>query len=551
MKENLLKSKILIVDDTPANIEVLESLLIHENFVNFISTTDSREVMDIYLKFEPDLILLDLNMPYLSGFEVMEQLMQLVNDKFYLPILVLTADASDHTKKKALETGASDFLSKPFDLVEVSLRIKNLLYTNFLYTQLRNHNEILENKVRERTLEIELTNNQLQLALKKAEAANKLKESFINNISHEIRTPLNGIIGFAHLMADESVSTEEKTMYAEIIQESSTRLINTITSFIDISLLNSGNIEISESDFLPEVLLFEIFDKYKSDFSVKNIHFQYDTSNIPENLMISADENLVGKVLEKLVENALKFTSEGQVITGADLENNEIVFFVKDTGVGISDEFKNRIFKGFNQENEELTRGFEGVGLGLGISKGLVDLMGGKIWYNSTKGKGSEFYFSIPLKIVNSEPGGSESELIKPKDKIKSKILVVEDDDINYYLIYFLLSNQNVELLHASDGLQAIEKFNENPDISVVLMDLKLPGLNGFDVTKKIKSINAQVPIIAVTSYSGIDDSQKALQAGCSDFIIKPVNKTVLFDVIGKYISLHELVPVIAGNIKH
>jgi two-component system, sensor histidine kinase and response regulator len=551
MKENLLKSKILIVDDTPANIEVLESLLIHENFVNFISTTDSREVMDIYLKFEPDLILLDLNMPYLSGFEVMEQLMQLVNDKFYLPILVLTADASDHTKKKALETGASDFLSKPFDLVEVSLRIKNLLYTNFLYTQLRNHNEILENKVRERTLEIELTNNQLQLALKKAEAANKLKESFINNISHEIRTPLNGIIGFAHLMADESVSTEEKTMYAEIIQESSTRLINTITSFIDISLLNSGNIEISESDFLPEVLLFEIFDKYKSDFSVKNIHFQYDTSNIPENLMISADENLVGKVLEKLVENALKFTSEGQVITGADLENNEIVFFVKDTGVGISDEFKNRIFKGFNQENEELTRGFEGVGLGLGISKGLVDLMGGKIWYNSTKGKGSEFYFSIPLKIINSEPGGFESELIKPKDKIKSKILVVEDDDINYYLIYFLLSNQNVELLHASDGLQAIEKFNENPDISVVLMDLKLPGLNGFDVTKKIKSINAQVPIIAVTSYSGIDDSQKALQAGCSDFIIKPVNKTVLFDVIGKYISLHELVPVIAGNIKH
>jgi two-component system, sensor histidine kinase and response regulator len=551
MKENLLKSKILIVDDTPANIEVLESLLIHENFVNFISTTDSREVMDIYLKFEPDLILLDLNMPYLSGFEVMEQLMQLVNDKFYLPILVLTADASDHTKKKALETGASDFLSKPFDLVEVSLRIKNLLYTNFLYTQLRNHNEILENKVRERTLEIELTNNQLQLALKKAEAANKLKESFINNISHEIRTPLNGIIGFAHLMADESVSTEEKTMYAEIIQESSTRLINTITSFIDISLLNSGNIEITESDFLPEVLLIEIFDKYKFDFSVKNIHFQYDTSNIPENLMISADENLIGKVLEKLVENALKFTSEGQVITGADLENNEIVFFVKDTGVGISDEFKNRIFKGFNQENEELTRGFEGVGLGLGISKGLVDLMGGKIWYNSTKGKGSEFYFSIPLKIVNSEPGGFESELIKPKDKIKSKILVVEDDDINYYLIYFLLSNQNVELLHASDGLQAIEKFNENPDISVVLMDLKLPVLNGFDVTKKIKSINAQVPIIAVTSYSGIDDSQKALQAGCSDFIIKPVNKTVLFDVIGKYISLHELVPVIAGNIKH
>jgi CheY-like chemotaxis protein len=544
MKEDLLKSKILIVDDTPANVEVLESLLTHENFGNFISTTDSREVMNLYLKFEPDLILLDLNMPYLSGFEVMEQLMQLINNKFYLPILVLTADASDHTRKKALEAGASDFLSKPFDLVEVSFRIKNLLYTNFLYTQLRNQNEILENKVRERTLEIELTNNQLQLALKKAEAANKLKESFINNISHEIRTPLNGIIGFAHLMADEFVSNEEKTMYAEIIQESSNRLINTITGFLDISLLNSGNIKISESDFLPEVLLVELFDKYKSDFSAKNIRFQLDTSNLPENLMISADENLVGKVMEKLVENAFKFTNEGQVITGANLENNEMVFFVKDTGVGISDEFKNRIFKGFNQENEALTRNFEGIGLGLGISKGLVDLMGGKIWYNSIKEKGSEFYFSIPLKIKNNEPLIDGNKPFKTTVNKKLKILVVEDDDINYYLIYFLLSNHNVELLHARDGLQAIERFTANPDISVVLMDLKLPVINGFEVTKKIKSINEQVPIIAVTSYSGLDDSQKALQAGCSDFMMKPVNKTVLFEVIGKYVELHEIVTV-------
>ena len=551
MNANLLKSKILIVDDTPANIEVLESLLAFENFENFLSTTDSREVMNLYLKFEPDLILLDLNMPYLTGFEVMEQLMQLVKGKFFLPILVLTADVSDQTKKKALSAGASDFLSKPFDLVEVSLRIKNLLYTNYLHNQLRNQNEILENKVRERTHELELTNNQLHTALIKAEAANKLKESFINNISHEVRTPLNGIIGFAHLMTDESVNREEKTMFAEIIQASSTRLIQTITGFIDISLLNSGNIEISESEFIPEVLLLEVFDKYKSDFDAKNIHFQVVTNKLPEKLMILADENLLGKVMEKLVENALKFTKEGQVITGAELENNEIVFFVKDTGVGISEDFKDRIFKGFNQENEELTRGFEGVGLGLGISKGLVDLMGGKIWYNSTKGTGSEFYFSIPLKIVNGNPGNIESESRKPIVNSKSKILVVEDDDMNYYLIYFLLSNHNVELIHARDGLQAINKFNENPDISVILMDLKLPIINGFDVTKKIRSINAQVPIIAVTSYSGIDDSQKALQSGCNDFIMKPVNKTVLFDVIGKYISLHELIPVKGLNVKH
>jgi CheY-like chemotaxis protein len=191
-----------------------------------------------------------------------------------------------------------------------------------------------------------------------------------------------------------------------------------------------------------------------------------------------------------------------------------------------------------------LTRCFEGMGIGLGISKGLVDLMGGKIWYNSVKEKGSEFYFSIPVKIKNIEPVIDGIKPVKTFVNNKLKILVVEDDDINFYLIYFLLSNHNVELLHARDGLKAIETFTENPDISLVLMDLKLPVINGFEVTKKIKSINEQVPIIAVTSYSGIDDSQKALQAGCNDFIMKPVNKTVLFDVIGKYIELHEIVTV-------
>ena len=161
METGFLKnSKILIVDDNPANIEVLTTLLSMEGYENIRKTTDSRDVLDFYLRYDPDLILLDLNMPYMSGFEVMEQLQQIVNNQVYLPILVLTADASDATKKKALAAGASDFLSKPFDLVEVSLRIQNLLYTNYLYSQVRNQNLILEEKVKDRTKELEFKNEQ-------------------------------------------------------------------------------------------------------------------------------------------------------------------------------------------------------------------------------------------------------------------------------------------------------------------------------------------------------------------------------------------------------
>jgi len=244
MAPELVKnSKILIVDDSPANIEVLDSLLTMEGYSNIEKTTDPRDVM----------------------FEVMEQLMRWVNKQIYLPILVLTADASDATKMKALSAGASDFLSKPFDLVEVSLRIKNLLYTNYLYSQVRDQNVILEEKVKERTVELESKNELLKAALEKAEAANRLKLAFLHNISHEIRTPLNGILGFSNLLTDNSIGIEEKTEYLEIMQESSNRLINAITGFLDMSLLNSGNMELILSNINPEKFLLDGYSKFRND----------------------------------------------------------------------------------------------------------------------------------------------------------------------------------------------------------------------------------------------------------------------------------------------
>lgn len=455
-----------------------------------------------------------------------------------MPILVLTADASENTKKKALSTGASDFLSKPFDLTEVSLRIKNLLYTNYLYSQVKNQNIILEEKVKERTQELETKNEQLKVALEKADAANRLKQAFLNNISHEIRTPLNGIVGFRSLLKDQSVSLEEKIDYIDIMQESSTRLINTITRFLDISLLHSGNMELHLSDLNPELLVYSAYEKFSSACAKKNIELEMNTENLPENIIVYTDEYKILKVFDNLVENAIKFTDGGNIIIGCEQFNNDIVFFVKDRGMGISPDFKDRIFLSFSQADEEINKEFEGLGLGLSISKGLVELMGGKIWYNSIPGQGTEFYFSIPLIKQESRIARSTLNGKTMPGTQTTKVLIVEDDETNYYILYFYFYNSNLEVLWATDGIEAINMFKENPDVSVVLMDLKLPHLDGFQTTSQLKSINSKVPVIAVTSFSGIEQRQKAIHAGCDDIIVKPVNKQSLFEKLSKYIII-------------
>lgn len=538
MESNILKnSKILIVDDTPSNIEVLELMLHYEDFVNYKSTTDSRNVLEMYIDFEPDLILLDLNMPYMSGYEVMEQLRKLINDQFYLPILVLTADASDTAKKKALSSGASDFLSKPFDLIEVNLRIKNLLYTNYLYKQVRNQNEILEEKVKERTRELELKNEELKKAWEKAESSNRLKEAFINNISHEIRTPLNGIIGFSHLLTDPSIGFDEKSSYLNIMHESSNRLINTVTSFLDISLINSGNMEPFMAEFSPKKMLLEIFAKYQAECEKKNILLELIAENFSDDFLLNTDENILCKIFEQLIDNAVKFTRKGLIKIGAEVGDREIIFFIKDTGKGISDDFKNNIFNSFNQEEVGITRTHEGLGLGLSISKGLLDLLGGKIWYNSEKGKGSEFYFSLPIRAIETKL--YHNDLNTSTKKTTHKILIVEDDETSYYLLYYLLMNMNIELLHAHNGKEAMKLFKDNPDTDLILLDLKLPDIEGYQVAEKIKKMNNQIHVIAISSYSGMIERQQAFRSGCDDYIVKPITKNVLLEKLSKQILIH------------
>ena len=525
---SLKEANILIVDDQEANVDVLDGYLEMQGYLNIKTTTDSRQVAGLLESFKPDLLLLDLSMPYLNGFEVMELIKTMMPENFYLPILVLTADITPEAKIKALSGGASDFLTKPFDLLEVGLRIKNLLYSGYLRQQLQDQNLILDEKVKERTRELVKKNLELGASKEKAEASDRLKTSFINNISHEIRTPLNGILGFGQILTDPDLKQEEKDQYLFILNESSERLINTVTNFMEISMVTSGNQEVNKKNFYPEYVISEIGRQYKQICESKNLELNLEFSDADKNIRINTDKELLSKVLRHLMDNAVKFTRSGSVTLGYELKGKEVLFYVKDTGTGISEEGKQTIFKNFMQEDNSYTRGYEGCGLGLSIASGLIELMGGTIWLESEKGQGSTFYFTIPYQMVVQDI--NEVVITNSLLNDAKTILIAEDDDINFVYINVILKFPLTKIIRAFNGEEAVSLSKAHPEICVVLMDLKMPFLDGFEATRQIKAVRKNLPIIAVTAYSGAEDRQRAIEAGCDDFITKPINKELLLE---------------------
>ncbi len=537
------KANILIVDDQEPNVEILHEFLEMQGYLNVKSTTDPREVLSLYKSFQPDLILLDLTMPHLTGFEVMEQLKSILGENSFLPILVLTADITNEAKIKALSGGASDFLTKPFDLLEVGLRIKNLLFSSFLQQQLVDQNRLLDEKVNERTRELLLKNVELNLAKEKAEASDRLKTSFINNISHEIRTPLNGILGFGQILADHDLEEEEKNRYLYILNESSERLINTVTNFLEISMITSGNQEFEKKEFLPETIISDVAKHFQPACDNKKLNLIIEQSADLQDTLIYSDRELLFKIFRHLMDNALKFTAAGSIVIGCKRRGNDLVFSVQDTGKGITDVGKNVIFNSFSQEDNSYTRGYEGCGLGLTISKGLVELLGGSIWVESAVEVGSTFFFTIPIQ------GGeniSKAEVFQSENDSEIKtILVAEDDEINFLFINILLRSETIRILHARDGQEAIDLCRIHPNISAALIDLKMPFVDGFEASRQIKAMDSSIPILAITAYTSSEDKQRALDAGCDEFITKPVNKEQLTEKLAKYGI------VIGGKIKY
>ena len=534
MDESLKDANILIVDDQIANIDVLEGYLQMQGYLNIKTTVDPREVVPFIASFRPDIILLDLSMPYLSGFEVMEQLKLIVPPDSFLPILVLTADVTTEAKQKALSGGAKDFLTKPFDLVEVGLRIKNLLLTTYLQQQQIDTNKVLEKKVQERTFELEQTNKELTIAKDKAEAGDRLKTAFMQNVSHEVRTPLNGILGFCSIITDASYPAEDKQRLIPMLESSCNRLINTITNYIDLSLIVSKNIKATIKTTNVTRTLNELIDQFSGICDEKNISIKLLTTE-SNDTYIPTDPKLFKKIVSHLIDNAVKFTNQGLITVAYTIDAADLDVYIKDTGVGIEKASQERIFDSFIQEDLSVSRGYEGSGVGLTVVKGLLDILGGKIQLSSEKGKGSTFTITLPKANLQVEEDNDNSTTNKRPTIKGSVLLVAEDDYPNRIYIQTLLKDCSSQIYLAENGREAVELCREHPEISLVLMDIKMPEMNGIDATREIKTFRKDLPIVAVTAYAMSESEKDMYEAGCSDFLQKPINLEKLFNLLKIY----------------
>jgi PAS domain S-box-containing protein len=433
--------------------------------------------------------------------------------------------------------------SEPEAIVAV---VKDITDHKKLVSELTLHKEHFEELVTQRTAELNEANQNLIKAKEKAEESDRLKSSFLSNMSHEIRTPMNVILGFSNLLKDSDTSPQESIKYINIINEKGIQLLNIINDIIDISKVEADEIVIREKPVDVHALLEELFLVYSKISLTKNnidMAFVLEKNNWKGELIVITDDNRLKQIISNLIDNALKFTKAGSVEFGYDLMNENsdsfIRFYVKDTGRGIPFEKQDIIFNRFRQVDETHTREFGGTGLGLTISKRLVELMGGQIELESEVGVGSTFSFTIPLKkgaIYNA----SNEPIVKADENYNwdnKTVLIVEDNSSSLLLLKSYLSKTNINVLHAKDGLESVELCKVKPEIDLVLMDIQLPNMNGYEATEKIKKFRPDLKIIAQTAYAMAEDKEKAFEAGCDDYIAKPIDKDDLLFLAGKYLA--------------
>jgi hypothetical protein len=376
---------------------------------------------------------------------------------------------------------------------------------------------------------------ELKIAREKAEESERLKTAFLANMSHEIRTPMNGILGFAALLKKPELTGEQQKKYITVIEKSGERMLNIINELIEISRIESGQTAVSLAPTNINEQFEFVYLYYRHEVERKGIKLNYQCGLPTEQALVSTDRDKIYTVLMNMVKNAIKYSHEGTIDFGYEKKGNELEFYVKDTGIGIAQEKLMDVFNRFVQADDSITRQYEGAGLGLSICKAYVEMLGGKIRVESIIGKGSQFYFTIPYVSIAEEAGiiaykTSIPNLSEKPDKIK--LLIAEDDLSNVMLITSMLEEYIGELFHVATSVEAIETMMKVPDIDLVLLDIKMPKMGGFEAVREIRKFNKEVVIIAQTGYSILGEREKALEAGCNDYISKPINTEILLDIV-------------------
>jgi len=391
------------------------------------------------------------------------------------------------------------------------------------------------------------TNTELQIAKNKAEESDRLKTAFLQNMSHEIRTPMNAIMGFSDLLAREFNNKIKLEKYSKIINQSCSDLLNIINDILDIAKIESGQVSVNIAECKLTTLFSEIsvfFREYQEKYDKLNIKFNMQADDNISTAVIYTDNVKLKQILINLIENSFKFTENGEIRVGCKLDkNNHLLFYVSDTGIGIPVEKQKLIFERFVRLEQSTNRFYSGTGLGLSIVNGLIDLLGGKIWLEPQPANlragitgGTTFYFSVPCEIATSVIDDRlKSEIPKKYNFSNKTILIVEDDKYNIDYLNEILENTGLIIILSTSGKEAIQ-ISKSQQLDLVLMDIRLPDMDGYELTRMIKKHKPDLKIIAQTAYAAPDDKEKAIDAGCIDYISKPLKRDLLLSLLNKHL---------------
>ncbi len=515
---------VLIVNNSSFMRNMLKKALRPKKF-HIIEATNGKEGIELLDKENIHLVLLDHELPDMNG---MEFLSKIKSDKrfFELPIIMLSDSTDQDMIAKVLKLGANDFLKKPFAIEHLFLKC-DLHIKNYLNIQsIKDHEQDLSN------------------SLEKAIQMQEYKAMFLANMSHEIRTPLNAILGFIDILLDEE-DNEQKLKYLKIIQNSGDLLLSLVNDILDFSKIDSGKLDIHKEVLVLDELYDIIVSIYNSVASAKGIKFcSYIDENLPK--YIYSDFIRIKQILSNLLSNAIKFTpKDGTITFNIKLIDNKIEFSVEDTGIGIAKENQAKIFDVYTQEKSSTAKDFGGTGLGLNICTKLAQLLGGEILLESQLGKGSRFYFQIPLENVvqeEIEKFQDSKQTIKNISKtFDNHILLVEDNLTNQAFMKVILKKYKLSFDIANDGFEAIELYKNNK-YDLILMDENMPNLNGSEATKQIREYEKQhnlqyTPIVALTANAIKGDRERFLEVGMDDYLTKPINKSRLTEVLSRFLG--------------
>jgi len=383
-----------------------------------------------------------------------------------------------------------------------------------------------------------LQKEELQKAKEKAEESDLLKASFLTNLSHEIRTPMNAILGFSDLLSTQNPSEAERADYINVIKRSGKNLVSIIDDLIEMSKIDTNQVTPNLKAFNLDETLLEI--KQAVEITIpknKPLRLFFDKPKHAVVYQLISDETKLRQIIVNLLNNAIKYSEKGSVNFSYKIstQKNALEFHITDTGIGMSKEDTKNIFIRFNRIQNDKTINLSGLGLGLAISKAYIEMLGGEIWLESTENFGSTFSFTVPLKLNRLAAQPITEVALKTEDKIKPlNILIAEDDEINFMLIKKVMKIRNYHVIRAKNGKEAVEICKENDSIQLVIMDIKMPLMGGFEAREIIKTFKPFLPVIAHTAYSSVEISSKVFNAGFIDCITKPLDKTKLFRVIDR-----------------